>query len=45
MEEGEQRHIGSKISSHEAGILLESVPAPEGKIFPAIESTTWIKTL
>ena len=41
----ELRHIESLISSHEAGTLLESVPALGGKISQAVECTNWIKTL
>ena len=43
--EEELRHIESQISSREAGTLLESVPALEGKISQAVECTNWIKTL
>ena len=43
--EEELRHIESQVSSHEAGTLLESVPALGGKISQDVECTNWIKTL
>ena len=42
--EEELRHIERQISIHEAGTLLESVPALGSKISGAIECTTRIKT-